>query len=143
MPGNAAFVFSSKKKFKKEEGAVRKAALYSLKKLKKKETAVEIFLVSDEAMERLNRKYRKKRKPTNVLSFETPVPVPRPDLGNRRFIGEIFLAPDFAAAKGDELGFLTVHAVLHLLGYTHESEKRSIIMNNLERKIWNQLCQKS
>ena len=140
MPKNVVSVFPLERKFKALERAVREAALFSLNEVKQKGIAVEIFLVSDKAMASLNWKYRGKRKPTNVLSFETPYPVPRPDLGNGRFVGEIFLGPDYAKKKKDELEFLVIHGILHLLGYTHESEKKSIIMSILEHKIWNQLC---
>ena len=143
MSASIAPVFSEKKKFKKFERALQRTALCSLQKLRKRGISLEIFLVSDATMKSINRKYRGKPKPTNVLSFEVPFSVPRPDLGRTRFIGELFLAPDWAEKKGDELGFLVVHGILHLLGYTHEGAKESIMMNNLERKIWNQLCQKS
>ncbi len=136
-------VFSEKERFKKFERALQRTALCSLKKLRKRGISLEVFIVSNTTMKSINQRYLGKPKPTNVLSFEVPFSVPRPDLGQTRFIGEIFVAPDWAKKKGDELGFLVVHGILHLLGYTHEGAKESIIMNNLERKIWNQLCQKS
>ena len=72
-------------------------------------------------MRKINRKFKGKNRPTNVLSFEAEKGSLRPDLGNeRRFLGEIFLAPDYIRARGEDLGFLFIHGFLHLLGYTHK-----------------------
>ncbi len=140
---NSVFVYPSERKFAKFERALRKTALLSFDDLRKKGLAIEVFLLSNDEMRSLNRRYRKKDKATNILSFEVSKPVPRPDLGDFKFIGEIFLAPDFIGEKKEEIGFLTVHGLLHLLGYTHSGEKDAIMMNKLEHKIWNKICQKS
>ncbi len=126
----------SKKRFTKYERAVREAALLSLKVLGKNKKALDIFLVPDGEMKKLNRRFRGRNKVTDVLSFPADPPFPRPDLGKRDFIGEIFLAPDFVETEKEDIRFLTVHATLHLLGYTHSARKDSIMMNKLERKIW-------
>ncbi len=140
---NRISVFSEEKRFGKFERALKKTALLSFKDLKKDHLAVEIFLISDPKMKKLNCKFRNKNKTTNILSFEVPSGMPRPDLGDSKFIGEIFLAPDHVEEKKEELGFLLVHGILHLLGYTHSSERNAIMMNKLEHKIWNKICQKS
>ncbi|MBQ8175339.1 MAG: rRNA maturation RNase YbeY [Clostridia bacterium] len=90
---------------------------------------VSVTFCNDDFIRELNREYREKDTPTDVLSFpifdadeEDPVAeeiVP---------LGDIVLNLDRAALQGAELGhsllrevaFLTVHSILHLLGYDHE-----------------------
>ena len=78
-------------------------------------------------MRALNRDWRGKDKPTNVLSFPAPPP---PGAPGPRHLGDIVLAYETlareAAAEGkalaDHAAHLVVHGVLHLLGYDHEAE---------------------
>lgn len=78
-----------------------------------------IVLSNDAEVRELNREYRKKDKPTNVLSF--------PD-GEHGYLGDIILAYETIAREAAEQGkplknhiaHLVVHGVLHLLGYDHE-----------------------
>lgn len=90
---------------------------------------VSVTFCDDAYIRELNREYREKDMPTDVLSFpifdtdeEDPLDeeiVP---------LGDIVLNLDRAALQGKELGhsllrevaFLTVHSTLHLLGYDHE-----------------------
>ncbi len=142
MTENKVLVFPLHRKFEKFERAVKRTALSVLRELRCRTVALEIYLVSDREMQSANRTWRGKNKPTNVLSFENVSRMPRPDLGRRKFIGEILLAPDYLEAKGDTIGFLVVHGILHLLGYTHGKAKDSIIMGDRETKIWHKICQK-
>lgn len=86
-------------------------------------------LVSDDAeLQRLNRDYRGIDAPTDVLSFgaaaDTFVAAP----GQPRFLGDLAIsyervlaqAAEYAHSPQRELAFLTVHGMLHLLGYDHE-----------------------
>lgn len=91
--------------------------------------------LSDDAMvQGLNRDYRAKDKPTNVLSF----PAPRGPL-----LGDIIIAFETlhreAAEEGlspaDHLTHLTIHGLLHLLGYDHETEAEALRMEALETSI--------
>lgn len=86
---------------------------------------VSIVLVDDIKIKELNNKYRSKNNPTDVLSF---------NLGKDpkgRIIGEIYISIDTAKVQAienkkdliDELAFLSLHGVLHILGYDHESEE--------------------
>lgn len=103
---------------------------------------IDICLSSDVAVRDLNRDWRGKDKPTNVLSFpglegalagSLPAEMPRP-------LGDIVLALETcqreAAEQGKSLAahvqHLVVHGVLHLLGYDHEVEAEAREMEALE-----------
>ena len=90
-----------------------------------------ILLVSDSAIRRLNKKYRHKDKPTDVLSFpmQDQRVVMKPPVS---ILGDIVIsvptAKRDAKKKGisfeEELKFLLIHGFLHLLGYDHEISDR-------------------
>ncbi|CAA7624493.1 rRNA maturation RNase YbeY [Magnetospirillum sp. UT-4] len=91
---------------------------------------ISILLADDGEVQRLNREWRGKDVPTNVLSFaamdddEAPLPVGAPLL-----LGDVVLALGTCVAEAREQGktlahhaaHLVVHGVLHLLGYDHEA----------------------
>ncbi|MEI6650151.1 MAG: rRNA maturation RNase YbeY [Candidatus Moraniibacteriota bacterium] len=92
---------------------------------------VGIALVSDSEIRELNRTYRGKDAPTDVLSFaEYDGEEIRPDGTGAVFLGDLVIAPDFVAraAEGDsvpfrkELAFVCSHGILHLLGLDHSPE---------------------
>ena len=109
-----------------------------------------VCLVSDRAMARLNRNFRKKKGPTDVLSFPA-VPKRYPARVRRRpravnscepeYLGDIAISPATArryAQKHDrplpsELCALILHGVLHLLGYDHETDRGE--MDKIEQRL--------
>jgi probable rRNA maturation factor len=109
-----------------------------------------VCLVSDKAMARLNQNFRKKKGPTDVLSFPT-VARERParlrrklsatNSANRVYLGDIAISPATARryAKNNgrhlasELRVLILHGVLHLLGYDHETDHGE--MDEMEQKL--------
>lgn len=100
-----------------------------------------VALSSDASVQVLNRDYRGKDKPTNVLSFPAgPVHVPP---GHARPIGDIVLAAETVMREAaeqdkscqDHLQHLIVHGLLHLLGYDHETEQQAVEMEALEVEI--------
>jgi probable rRNA maturation factor len=110
-----------------------------------------IVLADDAFVQTLNKTYRGKDKPTNVLSFPTgAIPVatgPEPlwggETGRARPLGDIVLAEETlireASEQGksfaDHLSHLIVHGVLHLLGEDHEEDDAAELMEALEREI--------
>jgi len=99
-----------------------------------------ILLADDARVRQLNRDYRGKDKPTNVLSF------PAGDegaAGRPRMLGDVALALETirreaqaqSKSLGDHASHLTVHGVLHLLGYDHETETQANAMEALETEI--------
>jgi len=100
-----------------------------------------IALADDETVRRLNRDYRDRNKPTNVLSFaESDADMPAvPDAPAH--LGELVLALETLRAEAeaqaktaaDHLAHLTVHGVLHLLDYDHErGDAEAHAMESLE-----------
>ena len=95
---------------------------------------ISIALIADAEIHVLNRKYRGKDKPTNVLSF--------PDNGPAPLLGDIVIARETliseAAAAGnslqDHFSHILVHGFLHLQGYDHDNDKDAAIMEALEIK---------
>jgi probable rRNA maturation factor len=92
-----------------------------------------VMVADDAELHRLNREYRGVDSPTDVLSFADEEPEEgapgfiRPP-GTPRYLGDLAIsyervvsqAAEYAHSRERELAFLTVHGVLHLLGYDHE-----------------------
>jgi probable rRNA maturation factor len=95
-----------------------------------------VRLDGDAAMRELNRLWRGKDRPTNVLSF----PSPTGPAGAPRHLGDIILAYDTVEKEADaeakslpaHATHLVVHGTLHLLGHDHEDEEAAEAMEALE-----------
>jgi probable rRNA maturation factor len=103
---------------------------------------VSVLLANDKEMQVLNKQWRGKDTPTNVLSFPAVVPPDFPE-GEVRPLGDIILAYETvhseALAQGKRIehhmAHLIVHGVLHLLGYDHTIEGQADTMESKEREI--------
>lgn len=100
-----------------------------------------VFVDPDE-MQKMNQQYRGKDYATDVLSFETVEPMG---------LGELVICPQVVyeqstrtgLSKRDELAYMVLHGVLHLLGYEHEgSAAKAKRMMTLQDKIFH-ACRKS
>ena len=93
-----------------------------------------VALADDAMIRRLNREYRAKDKPTNVLSFPA---AHGPLLGDVVIAYETLLgeAREEGLAPADHLTHLTIHGLLHLLGYDHETEAEAVAMEAMETSI--------
>jgi len=87
----------------------------------------------------LNRHYRGKDYATNVLSFPAELPdgVNLPILGDIVICAPVVIHEAHLQGKDEYAHFahLTVHGVLHLLGFNHEDPREAEVMENLEREI--------
>jgi len=112
------------------------------------ETGLAVCLVSDAEIARMNKTFRKKKGPTDVLSFPMVVRRKAVRLGRGpktvragEYLGDIVISPAtarrYAKRHGrklsSELRVLILHGVLHLLGYDHEADRGE--MNRIERKL--------
>ena len=129
---NKITVVSLEKQFKKFEKDIKKAALAILKILNKDNVAVDIYLAGNAMMRRLNKEYRGKDKAANVLSFMEPLNFPHPET-KTRFLGEIYLNPQFLNFP---ISQLLIHAILHLLGYTHKRKSDRMKMEKKENHVY-------
>ena len=97
--------------------------------------SVTLVLIADEEMRDLNRLWRGKDAPTNVLSF--PADADR----DRGFLGDIVVAYETAHSEAKERGIsfvdhvshLVVHGMLHLLGFDHADDADALRMERVER----------
>lgn len=96
--------------------------------------ALTIKLTDEAEMRELNRRFAGTDEPTDVLSFAAGQEAPE---GEQTYLGDVAISPliamQSAARSGhgltDELMVLTVHGVLHLLGYDHHEPQG-------KRKMW-------
>ncbi|PGH54935.1 rRNA maturation RNase YbeY [Azospirillum palustre] len=103
-----------------------------------------VVLADDELVHRLNREYRGKDKPTNVLSFAlTEAEEPEAQEGVPVMLGDVILAYETVAREAaeqrksfnDHMTHLVMHGVLHLLGYDHETDDEAEEMEALETRL--------
>jgi probable rRNA maturation factor len=111
-----------------------------------------IMVVTLEVMTELHERWMDEPGPTDVMAFPMDELVDEsrrpdaPEIGPA-LLGDVVLCPAFAAAQArkaghglaDELALLTVHGVLHLLGYDHENDRDAAQMEARETKILAQL----
>lgn len=105
------------------------------------ETGLSILLTDDAEMRKLNAGWRAKDKPTNVLSFPAEAAVD-PD-APPAYLGDIALglstckreAAEHGKTLADHVTHLTVHGVLHLIGYDHMSDAEAGAMEPREIEI--------
>ncbi len=128
---NKVEVFSLNKAFEKETLRIKKVLIKALKLLKKDNLYLEVFLISDQKMRFLNKKYKKKDKATNVLAFSFKnFPLAGFKL---KPLGEIYLAPAFIFRNKQDIYYLAIHGLLHLLGYTHFKKSDKLKMEKKEK----------
>jgi probable rRNA maturation factor len=108
---------------------------------KRKTYYVSFTLVDDEIIQKLNKDHRGIDEPTDVISLGYLEADNFP--GAQDTAGEIFISYETAKRQAvenhmdelDELKFLFVHGILHILGYEHQSEKDFQTMMNLTNEI--------
>jgi probable rRNA maturation factor len=119
---------------------------------------VSVIITDNENMKEINNTYRKIDRETDVLSF----PMLDYKNGNKKnlavdddtnpetggiLLGDIVISIEKAKTQAEEYGhslnreiaFLTVHSILHLLGYDHEEEEDRALMRRKEESILTQM----
>ena len=97
---------------------------------------INLRLLNDKEMKKLNMQFRQKDKTTNVLSF------PNDDISVKQTknIGDIAISVEYVKAEAkkegktfdDHIVHMLAHGVYHILGYDHENNENAMIMENKE-----------
>ena len=102
------------------------------------DASLNILFTDNKEIQALNKEFRKKDWPTNVLSFPS---------GEEGFLGDIAISYDVISEENDQQSktwrshtlHMVVHGALHLLGYDHEDDDDAEEMEALEIKLLKQL----
>lgn len=123
---------------------VRKFIDFALKEQKLDNVVFNVIIIDNEEIHKINKEYRGIDRPTDVISFaleddDTFVAM------EKRILGDIYISIDKAREQAVEYGhsllrelcFLTIHGILHLLGYDHMEASEEKIMFELQERILN------
>ena len=104
---------------------------------------INLRILDDNKMKKLNHQFRNKNNTTNVLSF------PSDDISIRhtKNIGDIAISLEYVEREAKEEGktfedhmiHMLAHGVYHILGYDHENDEMAVIMENKEINILNKM----
>ena len=120
---NKRNIVASRKRFKKYEQPLKEALNKILALFPKlRQCSFDIFLVDSSFINK------------NVLAYPAPKNFPRPDAKNR-FLGEIYLNPDYIKKQGENIFYMFIHGFLHLLGYIHKKKSDRIKMEKKEKEL--------
>ncbi len=133
MPSKARFTLHYQIKVSSLNEALFKKALQRAKRVLgfKKSLEVSLILISPAGIKKLNQRYRRRNQVTDVLSFSE--------------LNEIFICYRQAKIQAkrlnrqvtEEILFLFVHGLLHLLGYNDKTAREARVMDDLTKKILN------
>lgn len=118
---------------------------FTLKKMNVENAIMNVIIVSLDEIHKINKEYRGIDRPTDIISFALEDDHTFINL-EYRVLGDIYICLDKAREQALEYGhslkreisFLTVHGILHLLGYDHMKEDEEKIMFNLQEEILNE-----
>lgn len=121
---------------------VKKFISFALNYLNLDNVIFNVIIVDNLEIHRINKEYRNMDKPTDVISFaleddDTFIKT------EKRILGDIYISIDKAREQASEYGhnllrelcFLTIHGILHLLGYDHMEKADEEIMFGLQERI--------
>ncbi len=141
-------VSSQRSEFDKYGELLREFALKLLSAIGREDLELSILLVDDETIRDLNRQWRNKDKPTDVLSFPQDFPprefspslTPEEELKkalkgckNCKLLGDVVISVETAQRQAKVLGWsleeelkrLLLHGLVHLLGFDHETSRQA------------------
>jgi len=115
---------------------------FCLLKLNLKNVMFNVIIINNEEIHNINMRYRGIDRPTDVISFalEDDKSMVK---SNIRVLGDIYISYDKVLEQAKEYGhsikrelcFLTVHGILHLLGYDHMNVEEEKIMFNIQKEL--------
>ena len=104
---------------------------------------ISVSFVTNDEIQALNREYRGKDEPTDVLSFPF-----EDEFGlEERMLGDIVISTEKVVQQAEELGhslereiaYLSVHSMFHLMGYDHINEEEKLDMRAREKQTMKEL----
>ena len=121
---------------------VKKFIDFSLEYLKLDNVIFNIIIINNEEIHKINKEYRGIDRPTDVISFALEDDDSFISL-DKRILGDIYISIDKAREQSIEYGhnllrelcFLTIHGILHLLGYDHMKPEDEKVMFELQERI--------
>ncbi len=126
----------------KELSDVKKIVKFALKYLNIKNSIFNIIIVDDDKIRQINKKYRNKDSVTDVISFalEDDKTFIKTKI---RVLGDIYVCLNKAREQAinynhsfkREISFLTIHGLLHLLGYDHMKKEDEVVMFDIQERI--------
>lgn len=107
-----------------------------IRSLKLEDAELSVLLTGDDQIQELNRVYRKKNKPTDVLAFPQDDDGGETPRGEPRLLGDVVVSIPTARAQArtarraaiDEVTMLLAHGLLHLLGWDHDTDRKERAM---------------
>ncbi len=121
---------------------LRKRAAAVLSAIGQSRSELSVALVDDPTIAELNREWRDKPRPTDVLSFS----LVEGDFSDHRagMLGDVVISVETAASQAadrrrgldDRVARLLIHGVLHLIGHDHEGDEEARVMAAEERRLW-------
>ncbi len=126
---------------RKHLARLRDRARAYLAELALQDVELSVLLTDDAGIQTLNRSWRRKNRPTDVLSF--PAGEPPPGTTGPRHLGDVILSLDTARRQActhrrtlaQELDLYLAHGLLHLLGHDHHRRGDARRMAELERRL--------
>ena len=93
----------------------------------KKHININIIITNKNNIKSLNKKYRHKKKATDILTFK--------DIINKKIYADILICKKIMNERNKNLNKAIIHGILHLLNYTHNNNYDEKIMKKLEKII--------
>ena len=127
----------------KEIDTLEPLLIYALDYLKLDNLEFNVIIINNEKIHEINREYRGIDRPTDVISFALEDYKDINYRDNHRVLGDIYIsidkaneqAKEYGHSQKRELSFLTIHGLLHLLGYDHMKEEDEKVMFGLQGEI--------
>jgi len=134
-------LINRQKKFKINQKEILKKTIDILTSLKQEHTELSILFTNNRCTKKLNSTYRHRNYATDVLSFS---------MNEGDYLGDIVISVEKAHENSkihkftlrEEVLFLIIHGILHLLGYNHETKYELKKLERIQNKLFNEITTK-
>lgn len=140
---NAVEVFNEQKREVEEIKEIKPFLLFALEKENINKVEFNVILISNDKIKEINRIYRGIDRETDVISFALEDEKEMLLMEEHRVLGDIYISLEKAEEQAKEYGhslkrellFLSIHGLLHLLGYDHIKKEEEKIMFQKQKEI--------